>query len=425
MMKIGNGIWVQSFLLVVVFLLLLPGCAPPADPVLPTLTTIGPGEITASSVTLGGNFTDDGGAVITERGICWNTSPGPTIANGKIADGNGTGSITHTLSGLHPGTIYYVRVYATNSVGTAYGNEVSFTTLANLPTIVNTQFYAITKSEAQFSSDITSDGGAAVTAKGVCWNTAVNPTLTGTKTIDGTGIGSFTSKATNLTPNTTYFARGYATNAVGTSYSDNVTFKTLSSNPQDADGNSYLTVTIGTQTWFAENLKTTKFNDGTPIPIVPDPMAWASLTTPGYCWYLNDAASYRETYGALYNWFTVSSGKLCPLGWHVPSNGEWTTLANYLGGESIAGGKMKEAGTIHWQSPNVGATNESGFSALPGGYRVGIGSFGNIENYCYLWSSEESTASFARIWWLDYRFNNLIPASDNKYFGFSVRCLKD
>ena len=136
----------------------------------------------------------------------------------------------------------------------------------------------------------------------------------------------------------------------------------------DVDGNVYNTVTIGTQCWLQENLKTTKYKDGTSIPLVTDNSAWGSLSTPGYCWYNNDD-TYKNTYGALYNYYTVLTNNLCPSGWHVATEREWSTLVTYLGGASIAGGKLKESGTTHWVTPNTGANNETGFIALPGGRR--------------------------------------------------------
>ena len=136
----------------------------------------------------------------------------------------------------------------------------------------------------------------------------------------------------------------------------------------DIDGNVYQTVTIGTQVWMVENLKTTRYIDGTAIPLDTNSSTWGGLTTPGYCWY-NDSAIYGNTYGALYNWYAVNTGKLAPAGWHVPTDSEWTVLTTYLGGETVAGGKLKDTGTTYWQSPNTGATNASGFLALPGGFR--------------------------------------------------------
>ena len=194
----------------------------------------------------------------------------------------------------------------------------------------------------------------------------------------------------------------------------------------DIDGNIYNTVKIGTQIWMAENLKVIHLNDGTGIPLVTDAATWNNLPTPGYCWYNNNESTYRDTYGALYNWYTAKTGKLCPSGWHIPSDAEWTILTNYLGGLSVAGGKMKEAGTAHWLSPNTGATNESGFTGLPAGYRdKTTGSFLNIGSYALWWSSTEiiSTDSWGRgLYHLDatvYRYNYY-----NNH-GFSVRCVKN
>jgi len=144
---------------------------------------------------------------------------------------------------------------------------------------------------------------------------------------------------------------------------DNLVFGIMT----DVDGNNYKTIKIGNQEWMAENLKTTKYKDGTSIPLFTAATPMANFTSPGYCWYNSDSATYRNSYGALYNWYAVNTGKLAPTGWHVPTEAEWNTLIAYLGGESVAGGKLKEAGTSHWSSPNTGATNEVGFSALPGG----------------------------------------------------------
>jgi len=144
---------------------------------------------------------------------------------------------------------------------------------------------------------------------------------------------------------------------------------------KDIEGNVYPTVNIGTQVWMAENLKTTKYNDGMAMPLVSDNNAWEALKTPGYCWYNNDAAANKNRFGALYNWYTVNTKKLCPAGWHVPNDKEWTTLRTYLGGEEIAGGKLKETGTTHWTSPNTDATNQTEFTALPGGGRRSNGEF--------------------------------------------------
>jgi uncharacterized protein (TIGR02145 family) len=192
----------------------------------------------------------------------------------------------------------------------------------------------------------------------------------------------------------------------------------------DSDGNIYHQVTIGTQTWMVENLKTTKYKDGTAIPNITDAIAWKALSTPAYCWNNNDEVTNKTTYGALYNWYTINTGILCPTGWHVPSDSEWSTLGNYLGGESIAGGKLKETGTIHWQSPNTGATNESGFLALPGGSRDILGNFDDIGYFGSWWSSTE-VGMGAWYRYLSSSNSQLTGVNFFKNFAHSVRCIKD
>ncbi len=176
-----------------------------------------------------------------------------------------------------------------------------------------------------------------------------------------------------------------------------------------------------------ENLKTTKFSDGTSIPFVTDNSTWGNLATPGYCWYNNDLAN-KNIYGALYNWYAVNTGKLCPKGWHVPSDAEWTTLTAFLGGEIVAGGKLKETGNSHWNAfldPEPLTTNETGFTALPGGLRRLDGMYNNLGDYVYWWSSTDDDATTA--WFRAIRnwLSSTLTSSTDKENGFSVRCLKD
>jgi uncharacterized protein (TIGR02145 family) len=194
----------------------------------------------------------------------------------------------------------------------------------------------------------------------------------------------------------------------------------------DIDGNTYKTITIGTQTWMAENLRTTKYNDGTSIPLVTDDIDWGVVSDPGYCWYDNDAATFKNICGALYNWHVVKTGKLAPAGWHVPSDAEWTILTSFLGGVYGAGGKMKETGNTHWLSPNTGATNETGFTALPGGYRSRLG-FTYSGNYFVSWTSVEDNTDtiFARHASMHYDNDEVEISETAKWYGLSVRCLKD
>jgi|WetSurMetagenome_2_1015567.scaffolds.fasta_scaffold10821_2 uncharacterized protein (TIGR02145 family) len=189
----------------------------------------------------------------------------------------------------------------------------------------------------------------------------------------------------------------------------------------DKDNNTYNLVKIGSQWWMAENLKTTKYNDGSVIPLVIDGAEWSRRTSPGFCWYLNNETN---GYGALYNWYTVNTGKLCPTGWHVPADAEWTALTTYLGGESVAGGKLKTS--YSWVDPNPGADNSSGFTALPAGTRDWQYSyFTDLGFATFFWTSTADNEANAIKRLLTYQSAAVQRLSYSKSYGFSVRCLKD
>jgi hypothetical protein len=192
----------------------------------PVLKTSGITSITNTSATSGGIISNSGGAIVTDRGVCWSTVPGPTInLPTKSRNGNGNGSFTSLLSNLIPGSTYFVRAYATNNVGTSYGDQLSFVT-QNIPSVSTNSVTSITSTSAISGGNVINDGGSAVTSRGVCWNTAVNPTITNSRTLNGSGIGAFSSTMTGLTPRTTYYVRAYSTNSWGTSYGSNFTFRT-------------------------------------------------------------------------------------------------------------------------------------------------------------------------------------------------------
>jgi uncharacterized protein (TIGR02145 family) len=175
-----------------------------------------------------------------------------------------------------------------------------------------------------------------------------------------------------------------------------------------------------------ENLRTTKFKNGSVIPLVSDQTSWSNQTSSAYCWYNNNASTYGSTYGALYNWYSASSGNLCPDGWHVPSDAEWTTLTNFLGGMDIAGGKMKESGYAHWVNPNTGANNASNFTGLPGSFRDEIGAFDRIiGQYGFWWSTTENGTTNAWDRGLFYDSNSTARGDGVKKNGISIRCLKN
>ena len=257
--------------------------------------------------------------------MVWFTSENPTVASnsGITSDGTGTGTFTSDLTGLNHATTYYVRAYATNSAGTAYGNQVQFSTGALPATVTTADIDDKTKNSALGGGEVTDDGGAPVTARGVVWSTTEDPTL-----------------------------------------DDNEGFT------EDGEGN-------------------------------------------------------REIYGAIYNWIAVETGKLCPAGWLVASDDDWTELTVYLGGLDVAGGKLKETGTEHWMEPNTGATDEYGFRALPGGNRDGLdGSFKFKGNYGFWWTSTPSGLNnYYRA--LGYDRISVTRHVTAKMYGMSVRCIKE
>jgi len=390
----------------------------------PVLTTSIVSAITPFAATGGGNITDDGGFTITARGIVWSKSENPTITlPTKTSDGSGAGSFTANLNDLNWETEYHVRAYATYEAGTAYGEDVIFTTTPI--DITTTTVIEITHNSAISGGVIGGNGGSSIIARGVVWDTRPNPTVTlNTKTQDGTGTGNFTSEINNLTPNTTYYARAYASNSATTTYGSELSFIT-DNVVTDIEGNVYTIVQIGSQLWMAENLKTTKYNDGANIPEITDNTIWSGLTSDGFSWYNNDRITYGETYGALYNWYVVGTEKLCPTGWHVPSLIEWDQLADFLGGLDVAGYKLKETGTAHWKSPNSDATNEVGFTAIPSGIRQPTGAFWSVGQSTNWWTSTMIDGTFSWNKWVFSDDPKLNPLGNRRTYGFSIRCISD
>jgi len=272
---------------------------------------------------------------------------------------------------------------------------------------------------------------------GICYSKKLNPTCN--DSVSSFDIDRIETASDlwfgELTPNTTYHIRAYLIKFTGSSimtyYGSEVEFTTLAFdkaiqfNPglnygsiSDIEGNSYKTIEIGTQVWMAENVRTTRLNDGTPIPKVTFSDAWSDVSTPGYNWCDKDSDNYSATYGAIYNWYTVNTGKLCPAGWHVPSDDEWETLCAFLGGPDQAAYKLKETGTSHWEAPNEGATNASGFTALP-----------RFQGwFCVWWSTTRINPVDPPVVWVYYILNdasNLYRGDAHGLYGMNVRCIKD
>ncbi len=361
-------------------------------------------------------------------------------------------SNTSNITGLSPNTTYYVRAYAINSQGTAYGEQKTFTTNAQqaMPSVTTGNVTNITTITADCSGDVTSDGGSSVTARGVCWSTSQNPTTSNSKTTNGTGLGTYTSNITGLSPNTTYYVRAYATNSNGTSYGEQKSFKTSQEEggatfTDYRDGNVYKTVVIGSQVWMAENLAY--------LPSVSPPYK-SSHSSPFY--YVNDyngtnvieakSTSNYQSYGVLYNWPAALTA--CPDGWHLPSDDEWTQLETYLanngynydGSIGLVVGIVNKiaksmASATGWNASDrqgsPGNTdypeyrNKSGFTAFPGGYSTPSGTFNDVGIYGHWWSSTEDSTDYA--WYRSLYYSSIGVYRDHheKGLGFSVRCIRD
>ena len=314
-------------------------------------------------------------------------------------------------------------------VGDVNGSNIPLPT-QELPTVRTVDASAITQYAATSGGNVFSDGGQEVTDRGVCWSVSQNPTTADPHTSDGNGMGVFSSSLSGLTPGTLYYLRAYANNSLGTGYGNQVSFSTA---PPFAcgqtltdmrDGSNYSTVTIGTQCWMAQNM-----NIGNRIYSADAQTNHAAIEK--YCY--NNLDTNCSVYGGLYQWDntvqwespSIKQG-ICPSGWHVPSDAEWSALANFLGGPAAAGGKLKESGFLHWADPNTDATNTSGFTALPGGSRsYYMSPFEDMNQAAYFWTSSRDYDSIAWFRKLSYDNGSLMRISDGfKTYGFSVRCIK-
>ena len=394
----------------------------------PTAVTLPASNISPTSADLNGSVNGKGFLtdVIFQWGLSTAYGNSAAISTGYIT-GSEDVNVSATLSGLQSATVYHYRIKASNAVNITYSEDMIFTTQM----VITAPITSITPNSAVSGGTVVHDGGSTVTARGVCWSTEPDPTVGNSHTSDGGGTGSYTSNMTGLASSTVYYVRAYATNSSGTYYGDNRIFKTYYNTVSDYEGNTYGTVLIGTQEWMAENLKTTHYRNGTAIGYPgSDNDAWKNNTEGAYAWYENDI-SWKDNYGALYNWYAVTSANnLCPTGWHIPANTEWTVLTDYLGGLSAAGGKLKSTATYpdphpRWWSPNINATNESGFYGLPGGERDGNGNYTMMGGTAYFWSSTQYLTGIAWLRALPQLNGNAIGATASFATGFSVRCIKD
>jgi uncharacterized protein (TIGR02145 family) len=526
-----------KFFGVILILILISSCKKKTDP--PSLTTKAITGITTISAISGGDISDDGGASIISKGVCWNTTDKPVVTDLKTTDSDGSGSFTSNISSLLPNTTYFVRAYATNSAGTSYGSSVSFKTLGDKPTPVAVNATDILKTSATLNGTVNPNSLSTTVSFEYGLTTAYGTTSVAVQSpLKGESNNNVTAALTGLTPGKLYHFRIKAENSLGISYSDDMSFTTLggiplvvslkanntlmysatiggsvnpnffstsimfewgtttsygntinySQNPvvgsapqnisvnltglvqattyhfrikaendlgirlsddfsfttlgpvTDADGNVYQVITYGTQVWMSANLSTTKFNNGNDIPLVSDAAGWGNLTTPGYCWYDNNKDANKAIYGALYNFYTVNTGRLCPTGWHVPTNDEWGVLINYLtangfgyegSGDDIA---KSLSSALYWQDfstpgvvgNNQTSNNSSGFSAVPSGGRDGLnGTYTSIGFSTVYWTASPNGSNNALSMAISYILSRVVEGSTLNGFGGSVRCLND
>ncbi len=396
---------------------------------LPEIETVAITSITSYSAKSGGDITSDGGAPITAKGVCWNTSGNPATFDNITNDGTGSASFISSITGLAANTTYYARAYAINSEGTAYGNQPAFTALEiiNVPTVTTSSVSDITAATALSGGNVTSDGGASVTAKGVCWSTVPEPAILDDHTTDGIGTGIFTSNITGLEDNTTYYVKAYATNSAGTGYDEQLDFTTVFA-PCDGltsityGGKIYNTVIIGSQCWLAENL-----NIGERIDGINE--SYDNSNIEKYCY--DDLESNCDEFGGYYQWNeamnyqTVEGTQgICPSGWHIPADGEWQEMELYLG--------MRESAldSIGWRGTDQGTQlkegGSTGFNALLGGGRYYVdGSFIYLDVHGYFWSSTVYNADSANYRLITNNFGYIYRDHNDKPNGLSVRCIKD
>ena len=397
------------------------------NPTVPVITTIVASNITTFSAKIGGEVKSNGGSEVTERGIYWGTSSNPETSGTKITFGNGNGSFSGVLENLKPGKIYYFKAYAINTRGTAYGTEQTFTTLGAIPIATTLTPSKVAANSITLKGLINSNN----LSTNVSFEYGTTATYGNTQKVSVPISGSYDTislEITGLTKMTTYHFRVVAENELGTGYGGDSTFMTnmtgIRDSVYDKDDNKYYTIGIGYQNWMIENLRTTSYNNGSPISQVKKDTSWAKLSTAAFCWYNNDSGTYSVPYGALYNWYAVNTNNLCPSNWHVATQEDFSKLVNFANNSGNAG-ILKEAGFSHWNSPNTGATNLYNFTAIPGGKRFDNGIFDLVKVEGNYWSSSEYSTQTASYLQLLYNYNMAFQSYMYKKYGMSVRCIKD
>jgi len=410
------------FFLLVITIIACQSCE--KDKTLPTVSTYQISAITNNTVTSGGKITDDGNAKIIACGLVYGSSANITTSDSKTSE---LVSLTFSsqITNLEAGKTYYLRAYATNEVGTSYGQTISFQTSGATTSVTTFDATNVEFANATLNGSVTTDNSQ--TAISFIYGENENNLNQSISVNSSTTYGAIAT-ISGLNKSTVYYFAIKAVNNCGTTIGETKSFKTFEGSASDIDGNVYKTVKIGDQVWMTENLRVTHYSDGSEIPNVTEGHTWANLTSGAWCDYNNDA-TLGKVYGHLYNWFTVDTKKLAPQGWHVPSYEEFITLNNFVV-QPTGGGKLREAGTAHWPSPNTDATNETRFTALPNGVRSsdehngGVGNFSYLNEAATFWTSTIITEPVFGM------LNNFYPEAitfggNYRQYGNGIRLIKD
>jgi uncharacterized protein (TIGR02145 family) len=380
-------------------------------------------------------------------GFCYAKHENPTVFDAKKSLGvPHLGDFSVTIDSLDVNSQYFVRAFCKEGNNYVYGSSITFSTTPGTVTLTSKPVIHIAPTTAVSGGEVLTDMDVPVKQRGVCWSTSQNPTVESSKTVDGNGLGTFTSNLTGLEANTTYYVRAYATNDAGTFYGNEHSFTTLEAGTiTDNSGNLYKTVTINGREWFAENLRTTQYFDGTNISTNLDATAWTSATGGAIAIYpvsgvdgITTETQMAIAYGVLYNWHAVNDARgICPFGWRIPTDEEWSEMTEFVG--NTPGTKLKSclqynsplggdcATTVHprWDYDAVFAgQNTVGFSALPAGIRNQNGIFADIGYKASWWTAKPQGENFAWYRTMYNNFSDIERGVEVKSLGMSVRCIK-
>jgi uncharacterized protein (TIGR02145 family) len=415
--------WLTGKILLLLFLIstiIFPKCKPEEILKLTKIQTGSISNITDTSAIASATFSEIGDN-LGNYGHCWSTNQNPSITDNKTTLHGNISSLefSSNIEGLTPKTKYYVRAWAKDGNQIIYGNQIEFSTS-------ETPFISIL-------SPITGNHWMGGEVHPILWTDNFDENVDIILLKNGVFNRNIASNITSngqydwTIPNDLAYDSDYQIQITNV---NNINLTAISGNFKASEqsgtvnnliywGITYNTIKIGTQWWMAQNLKTSKYSDGTDIPYITT--SWVNVTSPAYRDYAT--TEYNNSYGALYNWYVANTGILCPAGWHIPTEQDWSTLAVYCGGSDLAGIKLKEAGTSHWTTPNTRALNESGFTGLPGGYY--LTTFAAIGSYGCWWSNTSTDQNNARVYSLNYNNTWLNNNTNSKKSGASVRCVRD